>query len=86
MLPLNEINDRQEPVAQLADLVIFNSVGVLGPEAHYPHLHWARNLSRGLGLFEEEKTPSRGPTLVNDQVDQGHEGTIRYAKDKGHLG
>ena len=44
------------------------SVGVLGPEAHYPHLYWARNLSRGLGPSEEEKTPSRGPTLVNDQV------------------
>ena len=44
------------------------SVGVLGPEAHYPHLYWARNLSRGLGPSEEKKTLSRGPTLVNDQV------------------
>ena len=86
MLPLNEINDRQEPVAQLVNLVIFNSVGVLGPKTHYPHLYWARNLSRGLGPSEEEKTPSRGPTLVNDPVGQGHKGTIRYAKDKGHLG
>ena len=43
-------------------------VGVLGPEAHYPHLYWTRNLSRELGSSEEDKTPSRGPTLVNDQV------------------
>ena len=61
-------------------------VGVLGPETHYLHLYWAQNLSRELGPFEEEKTLSRGPTLVNDQVNQGHKGTIRYAEDKGHLG
>ena len=42
--------------------------GVLGPEAHYPHLYWARNLSQGLGPSEEKKTLSRGPTLVNNQV------------------
>ena len=46
-------------------------VGVLGPKAHYPPLYWAQNLSRGLGLSEEEKTPSRGPILVNDQVSLG---------------
>ena len=61
-------------------------VGVLGPKAHYPHLYWAWHLSQGLEPSEEKKTPSRGPTLVNDQVGQGHEGTIRYTKDKGHLG
>ena len=61
-------------------------VGVVGPKAHDTPLYWAQNLSGGLGPSEEEKTPSRGPTLVNEQVGQGHEGTIRYAEDKGHLG
>ena len=65
---------------------LIKTVGVLGLEARYRHLYWARNLSQGLGPSEKEKTPSRGPTLVNDQVGQGYEGTIRYAKDKGHLG
>ena len=67
-------------------IIIIIIVGVLGPETHYPHLYWAQTLSRGLGSSEEEKTPSRGPTLVNDQVGQGYEGTIKYAEDKGHLG
>ena len=52
--------------------ISFNhGVGVLGPEAHYPHLYWAQNLSRWLGSFEEEKTPLRGPTLVHNKVHRG---------------
>ena len=61
-------------------------VGVLGPEAHNSHLYWAQNMSRGLGLSKDRGTPLRGLALMNDQVCQGYKGTIKYAKDKDHLG
>ena len=66
-------------------------VGVLGPEAHNSHLYWAQNMSRGLGLSKDRGTPltshlCRGLALMNDQVSQGYKGTIKYAKDKDHLG